>query len=76
MAATVSSVAGSASSVTLLAVNRNRVSFSVFNDSSAVLYVKLGATASASDYTVQPRFTASDDASKSFQITVVARKSG
>ena len=49
---TTASVSSSASSVNLFAANRanGRV---IFNDSTAVLYVKFGATASTSDYTVQ-----------------------
>ena len=39
--------------MTLLAANPNRRAFSVFNDSTAVLYLKLGGTASTSSYTVQ-----------------------
>jgi hypothetical protein len=47
----VTSVSGSASSVTLLAANQNRKGFMIFNDSTAILYVKLGATASTSSFT-------------------------
>ena len=47
---TTSSVAGSASSVTLLASNTSRIKTVINNDSTATLYVKEGATASASDY--------------------------
>ncbi len=43
--ATVTNVADSASSVTLLASNANRIGWSITNTSSAVLYVKFGATA-------------------------------
>jgi hypothetical protein len=49
----VTSVAGSATSVTLLASNINRIHAFLFNDSNAVAYVKLGATASTSSYTLQ-----------------------
>lgn len=49
---TVSTVAGSASSVTILAANANRKGAIITNDSSAVLYLKFGATASTSSYTV------------------------
>lgn len=49
----VTSVAGSALSVTLLAANTNREGASIFNDSSVFLYVKLGATASLVDFTVK-----------------------
>ena len=48
-----SSVAGSASSVSLLASNANRLGATITNDSSATLYVKLGATASTTSYTVK-----------------------
>lgn len=50
--ATVTTVAASASSVTLLAANNARKGATITNDSSAVLYVKFGATASTSSYTV------------------------
>ena len=52
-ASAVTSVAGSATSVTLLASNINRIHAFLFNDSNAVAYVKLGATASTSSYTIQ-----------------------
>lgn len=48
-----SSVAGSASSVTLLAANSDRLGATIYNDSTAALYVKLGATASTSSFTVK-----------------------
>jgi hypothetical protein len=48
---TQSSVADSASSVTILASNANRLGATIHNDSSAVLYLKLGATASTTSYT-------------------------
>ncbi len=51
--AAVGSIAASASSVILLAANANRRAFAVFNDSTATLYLKFGATASTSSYTVQ-----------------------
>jgi hypothetical protein len=47
-----STVAASATSVTLLAANSNRVEAIVWNDSTAILRVKFGATASSTDYTV------------------------
>ncbi len=50
-AAAVTSVAGSATSVNLLAANTARRGAVVVNDSTAVLYVKLGETASATSYT-------------------------
>lgn len=46
-----STVAGSASSVTLLSSNSSRLGAVIFNDSSAILYVKLGTTASTTDFT-------------------------
>lgn len=47
------SVASSASNVTLLAANPRRTMAAFYNDSTAVLYLKCGATASSSSYTVQ-----------------------
>lgn len=47
------SVNDTASSTTLLALNTARKGATFFNDSSSVLYLKLGATASSSSYTVQ-----------------------
>lgn len=49
--ATVTSVAGSAVSVTLLEANANRWKAIIVNDSASILYVKFGATASATSYT-------------------------
>jgi hypothetical protein len=51
--ATVTTVADTATSTTLLASNANRLGAAIQNDSSAVLYVKFGTTASATDYTVR-----------------------
>lgn len=51
--ATTSNVAASASSTVVLAANTNANARTVFNDSTAVLYLKFGATASATSYTVQ-----------------------
>lgn len=51
--ATTSQVADTASSTTLLALNANRLGATIQNDSSAALYVKLGTTATATDYTVR-----------------------
>lgn len=48
-----SSVAAATSSVTLLASNSNRLGATIFNDSSQFLYVKLGTTASVTDYTIK-----------------------
>lgn len=49
----VTSVAASATSVTLKASNASRKGLSVYNDSTSVLYLKLGATASSSSFTVK-----------------------
>src|SRR5690242_12049017 len=51
--ATLSSVASSASSVKVLDANTGRLGATIFNESTAILYVKLGTTASTSSYTVQ-----------------------
>lgn len=51
--ATLSNVSGSASSVTVLAANPSRVAAYVYNDSSAILYLKFGVTASTTSHTVQ-----------------------
>lgn len=52
--ANLSNVVSSGSSVTLLAANRGRKGAAVFNDSTAILYLKFGAAAaSSSSYTVQ-----------------------
>jgi len=37
----------------LLAVNANRLGASIFNDSSSLLYIKLGTTASITSYSVK-----------------------
>ncbi len=50
--ATLANVASSASSVTLFSPSQAAGRY-VFNDSSAVLYIKYGTTASATSYTVQ-----------------------
>ena len=50
---TTTQVADSSSSVTLLAANANRKGASIQNTSSAVLYVKLGATAAANSFTAR-----------------------
>lgn len=51
--ATISRVAASATSVTLLAANENRRRVILYNESTADLYVKFGATASATSYTTK-----------------------
>lgn len=50
--ATLSSVTGSATSVTLLSANSSRLGFSVFNDSNRSLFIKMGTTASLTSYSV------------------------
>lgn len=50
--ATLSNVAGSATSVTLLSANAARIGAQITNDSSAVIYIKFGITASTTSYTV------------------------
>lgn len=45
-------VAASATSVTVLAANTSRLGATIVNDSSALLYLKFGATASTTSYTV------------------------
>lgn len=47
----VTSVSASATSVTLKAANTARKGLIIFNDSQAILFVKLGATASSTSYT-------------------------
>lgn len=48
-----SNVALSTSSTTLLAANSNRLGAAIFNDSNKSLYVKLGASASSTSFTVE-----------------------
>ncbi len=50
---TQTSVASSASSVSLLAANNARKGATIYNDSTQILYLKLGATASTTSYTIQ-----------------------
>lgn len=50
---TSSNVASSITNVTLLASNANRLGATIFNDGSANLFIKLGATASATSFTVR-----------------------
>jgi len=50
---TTSNVAGSATNVTLLAANAARIGATIFNDSTAELLVKFGATASSTSFTVK-----------------------
>lgn len=49
---TLTQVNDSASSVTILASNASRLGASIANDSTATLYLKMGTTASLTDYTV------------------------
>ena len=49
--ATTANVASSTSAVTLIAANSNRRNLVIMNDSSAVLYIKYGAAASATSFT-------------------------
>jgi hypothetical protein len=51
--AAVTSPASSATNGTLLAANIARIGMTVFNDSTATLYMKYGATASLTSFTVQ-----------------------
>jgi hypothetical protein len=51
--ATLANVSSSASSTTLAAANTARRGLVIVNDSTAVLYVKFGATASATSFTYQ-----------------------
>lgn len=50
--ATVTAAASSASNVTLLAANPARQGATIFNSSTAILYVKCGAMATTSSFTV------------------------
>jgi hypothetical protein len=51
--ATQTSVNSSATTVTLLSPNLSRTAFSVYNDSTAVLYLSMAGSASTTAYTVQ-----------------------
>src|ERR1043166_7404353 len=51
--ATLTNVSASASSVAVLAANTSRLGATVHNDSTAALYLKFGATASTSSFTVK-----------------------
>lgn len=50
---TTANVAGSATTVTLLSASTSRLGAAFFNDSTSILYLKFGATASVTSYTVQ-----------------------
>lgn len=51
--ATLTNVSSSATSVSILAANTARVGAAIYNDSTQVLYLKFGATASTSSFTVK-----------------------
>ncbi len=51
--ATIYSVSGATGSTVLLASNANRKALSVFNDSSAILYLKIGSGASINAFTTK-----------------------
>ena len=46
-------VASSASNVTIMAASEARRAAAVYNDSAAILYLKFGATATTSSFTVE-----------------------
>lgn len=50
---TQTSVNDTGSSTTLLAANSSRKGFTIFNDSTEILYLKFGATASTTSYAVK-----------------------
>ena len=50
---TTSSIPASVTSVTLLLSNSARLGATIYNDSSSVLYIKLGTTASLTDFTIR-----------------------
>lgn len=49
--ATLANVSGATSSTTLISSNADRRAFVIYNDSSAILYVKFGSTASSTSFT-------------------------
>ena len=51
--ATLTNVASSASNVTLVAANPSRRALVIMNDSTAILYVKFGETATTSSFTLK-----------------------
>ena len=51
VSATITRVATSTTTAALAALNANRKACIIVNESAAVLYVKFGATATATDYT-------------------------
>jgi hypothetical protein len=50
---TLANKASSATSITLIASNASRLGFTIHNDSTAILYVKFGGTASSTSYSVK-----------------------
>ena len=50
---TTTSVASSATNVTLLSANADRLGATLFNDSSSDVFVKFGATASSSSFNIE-----------------------
>ena len=48
-----SSIPGSVTNVVLLPTNGTRIGATVYNDSSALLFLKLGTTATTADYTIK-----------------------
>jgi hypothetical protein len=50
---TITSVAGAASSTELLAANTSRLGATIYNESTAVLYLALAGSASVTAYTIQ-----------------------
>ena len=50
---TYTSVASSATVVDIVAENGNRVGLMIFNDSTAVLYLRIDGAATTSDYTIK-----------------------
>ena len=51
--ATLTNVASSASNVTVVAANSSRRALIIVNDSTAILYLKFGATATTSSYSIK-----------------------
>lgn len=49
---TTTNVASSATNVTILASNANRIAAQIYNDSTQILYLKFGTTASSTSFTV------------------------
>jgi hypothetical protein len=51
--ATITSVAAATTSTTLIVSNANRVLATIYNDSSSIMYLAIGATASATNFTIK-----------------------